>query len=263
MTNDNTNLGGVRAVPVDFRATKAGTSLLLGAFFAAFLVLSVKADQVTTAPGFGPFEIGGGGEFTMTPDAGVAAMLGSYSPGITMNIVGFSNSFQTFCVERNEYITANTTYDVTLSPLNTTIFSGKPLTVGAAYLYQQFALGTLAYYNYSNTGPLGSRTGASAHGNAFELQRAISYFMGEYGYDAYNYYMGAFGVVPLPNNPFATYTGNQVSILNLWAPGQPHDPAHAYQDVLILTGSGTIPEPSSFALAGLGAAALLAFRRRK
>jgi hypothetical protein len=67
-------------------------------------------------------------------------------------------------------------------------------------------------------------------------------------------------VVPLPANPFGVYTGGQVQILNLWAPGQPHDAAHAYQDVLIFT---PVPEPSLFALASLGAAALLAVRRKK
>jgi hypothetical protein len=219
---------------------------------------SASANQVTTAPGFGPYIIGSGGEFTLTPDAGVAALLGGYANGVTMNIPGYRDSFQTFCVERNEDITANTTYDVTLN--NVTVFSGNPLSTGAAYLYEQFATGQLMGYNYADN-PAGSRTGSNntPHGTAFELQRAISYFMGEYSYDPYNIYMN--GVVPLPSgNLFAPDNGvHGVAVLNLWAPGQPHDPAHAYQDVLILT----VPEPSTFALASLGAAALLALRRRK
>jgi len=231
-------------------------TLIFGILIALLVVVSSQANQITTAPGFGPWLIGSGGEFTVTPDAGVAAMLGGYSP-YTMNQGGYRGSFQTFCVERNESISASTTYDVTFN--NVTVFSGKPLTIGAAYLYQEFATGTLPYYNYADS-PAGSRTGSNntPHGTAFELQRAISYFMGEYPYDPYNFYMGAFGVVPLPGNPFGLYTGTQVQILNLWAPGQPHDPAHAYQDVLILT----VPEPATFALAGLGAVALLAFRRK-
>jgi len=244
--NESTSVAG---------AMRAKSSLLLGIFMVVLGVVPVWANQVTTAPGFGPFNIGDG-EFTMTADAGLSSILGGYANGVTANIVGFANSFQTFCVERNEYITDNTTYDVTLN--NVTVFSAKPLTIGAAYLYQQFAMGTLAFYNYSNTSPVGSRTGATPHGNAFELQRAIAYFMGEYGFDQYNYYMN--GTVALPSNPLGAYTGNQVQILNLWAPGQPHDPAHAFQDVLVLT---RVPEPSTLALAGLGVAALLAFRRRK
>ena len=149
------------------------------------------------------------------------------------------------------------TYDVTFNTI--TVFSGMPLSIGAAYLYEQFATGQLLGYNYANI-PAGSRTGSNntPHGTAFELQRAISYFMGEYSYNPYNIYMN--GDVPLPANPFAPDNGaHGVSILNLWTPGQPHDPAHAYQDVLVLT----VPEPSMFALASLGAAALLAFRRQK
>jgi hypothetical protein len=228
--------------------------LMLGLFLALVAVIPIQANQVTTAPGFGPYSAGDG-EYTMTVDAGVASVLSGYSNGVTMNIPGFANSFQTFCVERNEYIAPGTTYDVTLN--STTVFTARPLTIGAAYLYQQFATGQLMDYNYGNS-PLGSRVGSTAsHGTAFELQQAIWYYMGEYSFNTYNFYMD--GVVPVPANPFGAYTGSQVRVLNLWAPGQPHDPAHAFQDVLVLT----VPEPSMFALASLGAAALLALRRRK
>lgn len=228
-----------------FRAVLGGAALL-----AAAGTVSVQADQVTTAPGFGPYQIGSGGEFTVTPDAPVAALLSGYSP-FTINQGNFPRSFQTFCVERDEYITANTTYDVTLNSL--TMFTGTKLTVGTAYLYQQFALGALTDYNYANT-PGGSRQSA-VHGSAFELQRALWYYMGEYSYDQYNIYMN--GIVSLPANPFAADNGaHDVKILNLWAPGQPHDGQHSFQDVLI-----HVPEPSTAAL--LGVAALLAFRRRK
>jgi hypothetical protein len=242
---------------VGLGATRSKNILMLGVFLALVAVLPIQANQITTAPGFGPYVIGDGGEFTVTPDAGLAGILGGYSSGVTRSITGFPGSFQTFCAERNEYITAGTTYDVTLN--NVTVFSAKPLTIGAAYLYQQFATGLLLDYNFTDS-PAGSRTGNNnaPHGTAFELQRALSYFMGEYSFDQYNIYMN--GVVPLPVNPFGAYTGTQVSLLNLWAPGQPHDPAHAYQDLFVLT---SVPEPSTFALASLGAAALLALRRKK
>ena len=241
---------------VGLGVTRSKNALMLGIFLALVAVIPIQANQITTAPGFGPYVIGDAGEFTVIADAGVAAILGNYSP-YTINQGGYANSFQTFCAERNEYITANTTYDVTLNTV--TVFSAKPLTIGAAYLYQQFAMGLLLDYNFTDS-PAGSRTGNNnaPHGTAFELQRALSYFMGEYSFDQYNIYMN--GVVPLPVNPLGAYTGTQVSLLNLWAPGQPHDPAHAYQDLFVLT---SVPEPSTFALASLGAAALLALRRRK
>ena len=213
-------------------------------------VLSAKAAQVTTAPGFGPYNMGGG-EYTLIPDTNVAAWLGGYSP-LALNFVQ-SGTFQTFWAESSESITPNATYDVTLN--NVSVFSGVSLTVGAAYLYQQFATGQLNY-NYANI-PAGSRTIAGFN-NAYYLSHAISYYMGGYIAEPVNPYEtlvnGMFGDgASAPDNG-----AHGVAILNLWAPGQPHDPAHAYQDVLIL-----LPEPSVFALASLGAAALVALRRRK
>jgi hypothetical protein len=220
----------------------------------ALTATPLMADQVSTAAGFGPFQIGSGGEFTVIPDQALFNLNSAYSP-LTKNFVQ-DGSFQTFCVERNEVIAPGTTYDVTFSSV--TMFSGVPLTVGAAYLYQQFALGTLPY-NFTDT-PAGSRTGYTApHFSAYELQHAIWYFMGDYSYDQYNVYMN--GVVPLPANPFAADNGaHNVSVLNLWAPGQKHDPAHAYQDLLVYM---PVPEPTVFALSGLGFAALLISRRKK
>ena len=123
---------------------RSNTTMLLGIFIALLAVISIQANQVTTAPGFGPWMIGSSGEFTMVADAGVAANLAGYSP-YTVNQGGYANSFQTFCVERNEYITPSTTYDVTSGLL--TRLSNIPLSNGAAYLYQQFATGQLLTYN--------------------------------------------------------------------------------------------------------------------
>jgi len=208
-----------------------------------------RANQITTATGFGPFSVEAG-EMTVTPDAGVSALLGGYSL-LTLNQGGFSGSFQTFCVERNEYITPNTIYDVTLN--NVTVFTGMPLTVGAAYLYQQFAVGQLNY-NYANT-PVGFRKISDE--SAYTLQHAIWYFMGEYYLEANNPYNQL--VNGLFANPFAPDNGaHGVSIMNLWAPGQPHDSQHSFQDLLIYN---PVPEPSTCAILSL--AALLVMRRRK
>lgn len=228
----------------------------LGAVCVATLLAAstASADQISTAVNFGPFAIGSGGEFTVTPDAPLANLNSAYSP-LAANYVN-RGSFQTFCVERNEIILPGTTYDVTFN--NVTMFTGKPLTVGVAYLYQQFATGALLY-NYTDTPP-GTRAGyAPSIYNAFNLQTALWYYMGEYSYDAYNPYMN--GSVFVPANAMAADNGAYgVTIMNLWAPGQPHDPAHAYQDLLVYA---PVPEPSIFALSGFGIAALFVFRRRK
>jgi hypothetical protein len=224
--------------------------LLLGIF-----LNSATADQVTTtgAPdGFGPFKVASGGEYTVAPDAPIAALLGAYSP-FARDYVS-RGTFQTFCVERDEYISPNMTYDVTFN--NVTVFTGTPLSVGAAYLYQQFATGNLQY-DYANVPP-GSRT--TSFNSAYTLQHAIWYYMGQYSYESNNPYdqlvNGMFGL-----GAFAADNGaHGVQVLNLWVPGQAHDPAHASQDVLIYN---PVPEPTMFALSGLGLAALLVFRRRK
>jgi hypothetical protein len=54
---------------------RSNTTMLLGIFIALLAVISIQANQVTTAPGFGPWMIGSGGEFTLVADAGVAANL--------------------------------------------------------------------------------------------------------------------------------------------------------------------------------------------
>jgi hypothetical protein len=220
------------------------------AFLAAAISFEVaKADQVTTAPGFGPYQIGSGGEFTMIPDAGVTAMLGAYSP-FTMNYVQ-PGTFQTFCLEREVNISPNTTYNVVLNPTNYTLLSGKQLTLGAAYLYSQFATGALNY-DYSDV-PAGGRTTGTY--SAYTLQHAIWYYMGEYGAEANDYYENL--VNSMFANPFAASNGAfNVGVLNLWS--GPVGTGDA-QDMLILK---PVPEPSSLALVGLAVAMVAGLRRK-
>ncbi len=237
------NLWRQRAV----RTLIGGTALLVVAG-----ALSLRADQITTAANFGPFHAAAG-ELTVLPNRNVAALLGNYSP-FTMNYVQ-AGTFQTFCVERDENISPSTTYDVTLN--NITMFTGVPLPAGVAYLYQQFAIGNLPY-NYVDT-PAGART-INGFANAYTLQNALWFFMGQYSGQENNPYVvqanNALGGVAAT---FAPDNGaHRVSILNLWAPGQSHDRLHSYQDVLIYN---PVPEPSSVAL--LSVAALVALRRRK
>ncbi len=237
------------------------SSLVAGLVVALFADQSLQANQITTAPGFGPWQIGSGGEFTVTPDAAVAAQLGSYSP-FTLNQGGFLGSFQTFCVERNDYISANTTFDVTFN--NITVFSGDPVSAGAAYLYQRFATGQLNY-NYQNLaifdGYSGNSRTAGLFGSAYYLQLAIWYLMNPNMYSGQqgnpfvveaNGALGGAAAALAPDNGV-----HGVSVLNLWAPGQPHDSQHAYQDVLLYR---PIPEPATLALLSL--AGLVIFCRR-
>ena len=242
--------GWLRPCAAATSALLAGASLCQGA-----------VDQITVVAGYGPWLGGGGGEFTAVASSDVQANLGAYSP-FTMNQGGYAGSFQTFCVERNEYLAEDATYDVTFN--NVTMFTGDPLSAGAAYLYQQFATGQLNY-NYANAANFDGFTGQSRTTGFYAenwLENALWYLMNPvlYGGQASNpYVLQADAALGGAANTFLPDNGaHGVSVLNLWAPGQPHDPQHAYQDVLIYTG---VPEPSALAL--LSVAGVLAWRRKR
>jgi hypothetical protein len=85
-------------------------------------------------------------------------------------------SFQTFCTEELEEFYPGTQYQVT-SIGNAALYNGGtqpvPITLGVAYLYSQFAAGTLAGYDYTY--------GSGRANSAGNLQQAIWYLLGEYG----------------------------------------------------------------------------------
>lgn len=88
-------------------------------------------------------------------------------------------SFQTFCTELHEDFSPGTTYTVSFIGLSA-MYNGSqpptpvPLTMGVAYLYSQFAAGTLGGYDYTYGGGRSATAGV--------LQNAIWYLLGEGGY---------------------------------------------------------------------------------
>jgi hypothetical protein len=237
---------------------------------------SLMADQVMTVggpDGYGLYQTGDGGEFTLqvinnnsSPDLNAYM---AYYADVAKNLVSGSVNFQTFCVEGAEYIYPDTTYDLTNPLGSSTIFSGTELTVGAAYLYYQFATGNLSDYNYADTGA-GRETSADL------LQKALWYYMGQENqvYDASN----PFEV--LANTTFASYgtlgafEANQglisVSVLSLWSTDfQVGDPLGKRQDQLILTGAqgySLAPVPdggTTVGLLGMALTSLGIFRRKE
>jgi hypothetical protein len=105
---------------------------------------------------------GDGGEFTATP-TGIS--------GLTNGV-----SFQTFCVEHDEYIYLNQSYDavVNTKAMNggvTPAGTGDPIDTKTAFLYDSFLSGTLANYNYT--------PGAGREASAGALQGVIWYIEGE------------------------------------------------------------------------------------
>ena len=190
--------------------------------FSLALASPAFADQVQVGyPGssFGPYQSGEGGEFTLNDiNAEGWLDLSGYVAGKTSNFGGIT-SFQTFCIEKSEFIQAyNTIYD---AKLNTRALygsegpAGDPVSAGTGWLYSQFARGVLSGYAYSGTE-------AAREASAGLLQKALWWLEGEEVFNAGNIYMAA--VV-------ANFGGSQanakadggaiygVSALNLWLPG--------------------------------------------
>jgi hypothetical protein len=115
-----------------------------------------------------------GGEFSISGVTGAAASaVGYYDSKAVAN-----GGFETFCLEMNQFISVpgNYNYAESSSAISGGVSTGStgftsggishdPISLGTAWLYLQFASGTLAGYNY---------TPGSARGNsAEELQMAI------------------------------------------------------------------------------------------
>lgn len=124
------------------------------------------------------YRIGSGGEFTLV-DTGLD--LGAYDATATTGTSGIigSDSFQTFCIEYNEYISQGQTVSfglssaATLGGVNVPGNPGgnpDPVSIGTAFLYSQFAAGSLTGYDYTLAG---RQTSAGL------LQNAIWFLEGE------------------------------------------------------------------------------------
>jgi hypothetical protein len=164
--------------------------------------------SVTLYQDTGNYSAGVGGEFRAVGDVGLNSVV-NWSAYASSTAVKDSY-FQTFCTETVEEFTPGNSYPVT-SIGNNALYNGTdhpvPITLGVAYLYSQFAAGTLSGYDYT----YGSGRVASA-GN---LQDAIWTLLGEGSYGitgtAYNALMawdsnpldwtkaanGAFGVADM------------------------------------------------------------------
>jgi len=127
---------------------------------------------------------GEGGEFTLIPSD--AALLGLYSPLALVADPNISNEVgvESFCLE----LSAGFPSELPTAPLDEelspTIINdpGEQIALGTAWLYSQFAAGTLAGYDYGGAAAIDNPWGwTSARGeDAAALQAAIWFLQGQY-----------------------------------------------------------------------------------
>src|SRR5580698_8136926 len=113
-----------------------------------FLASNVFAGLTTTldlAPNGYRDQNFAGGEFTALVSGG-PNYAANYSPSAQATVDG-QTGFDTFCVEIDTAFSPGSTYNTSIG--NTILPSGAAITMGTAYLYSQFALGTLKNYNYN------------------------------------------------------------------------------------------------------------------
>jgi len=228
-------------------------SLVVAALFVVF-AQSALAYQVTTTGGggFGVFQYLTGGEFTLQVDNDLMPVLNYYSP-LTSNQGNTRNTFQSFCLELNETIKPNTTYNVAIS--NAAMSGGvggatngaDPISLGTAWLYSQFAKGTLENYNFAGTV-------AERKASAFDLQYAIWWLEDEKAYNPANIYIQA--AIAMFGDA-ATAKADSLGAYNVMVLNLTDDAGNLFQDQLVV-----VPIPSAIWLLGTAIMGLIGVRRR-
>jgi len=214
-------------------------ALILSLLVAASTSITALADTISIPSGYGPYQVGQGGEITATLSSGVSGFV----PGVTS---GFekSGTFQTFCVELRESLVDGT---YTAIPADMTQMAGFTLNKGVAYLFEKFASGTLPNYSYDPNDAVARMASASA------LQQEIWHLMGN---------QAAANSIFDPIVDAAALAGNwnkldantpefsDVRLLNIWVVGMVGQPEGARQDLLFIPG---VPDGGlTLALLGMG-----------
>jgi hypothetical protein len=245
------------------------------------LALACAAASVSSAFGYTvtltqtSFSSGSGGEFTAkVNDNSLAEYIASYdqagAPNSTVGVGSTTNgTFQTFCIEHVENFYPGQPYTVigiTASAKAGGMAVSDHLSIGTAFLYSEFAKGTLAGYNYD----LSSRSASAG-----ALQNTIWWLENEIA--------GNSGVVPKPSNSFTTLVetmfgavGVQHAGLNGDGGGAAKDAADGQygvwalnlgvgvQDQLIYKATGNTDVPdggTTLMLLGLGMTGMVSIRR--
>jgi len=212
-----------------------------------------------------------GGEFKVTTfECGHA--IGTQGHGVNLGGV-----FQTFCLERNEFLKFDgTLYDCELS--DAAISGGlaggdpDPLSNESAYLFYKFWTGNLSNYNYGTLGEYDDGTSGPTGDNstrgdsATSLQLALWYFEQELGTSLqtkYNNDVQAQAWVAEAIAAGWTDIGN-VRVVNVFANGSDHELDENYrQDVLVVISAVPLPPAALLGFGLMSAVGALDFVRRR
>ncbi len=220
------------------------------------LALAAWANPVTIQRYTGYYTLPGG-EFTIH-----GSVWATQPPYVSTTIV--NGGFQSFCLEMNEGVSGQPFWAVVnLSAVMGGLGGGSPdpLSVGTAWLYKQFANGTLASYDYD---PLGGRAAS-----AKDLQETIWWLEDEKpdpgsGNAFRNAVLTQFSTEAAakanfdPDNP-ANAAFKDVRVLNMYvSTGSGPDLTQPKQDMLVLVPDGGL----TFMLLGAGLLGVAALRRK-
>ncbi len=218
-------------------------------FLAVVAVVAFGASQAAavTQVTMGTFDAGSSGHFRADPNPEFESVLSNYALGKSID----GTWFGTFCLERNEYFKPGNVYDVELN--NGTISGGESgavggkdiISIGTAWLYERFALGTLPGFVY----------GSLLH--AKQLQNTLWELEGELsGPNDFGTFLAlAQGVANYQDN----YTGSAVRVMNLTSNGG----RKQHQDQLVYVGYQKVPDGgATIAMLFLGLTGLATLRRK-
>ncbi len=228
-------------------------ALIIGAVASLGLSSAVAIPQVK----MGTFDAGSGGNYRADPNSELDWVISNYALGKSTD----GTWFGTFCIEKNEYFNSGGTYEVELNngAINGGVsgaVGGKDIvSVGTAYLYEQFALGSLSGFNFGD-----SNISSIVHESAKQLQNTIWYLEGEITSAAQGYGSAGFGSFLTLAQGIANYaddyTGSAVKVMNLTS----NNGQRVHQDQLVYAG---VPDSgATMSLLALGLLGLSVARRR-